>query len=317
MIKILIILLLPIFTFGQSLFAEVDLLFKSEQYTEAETVLHSLLNNNPNEIKALELLGETYAIQQNWDEAVEIYKHLVEIDVMNANYHYQYGGAMGMKAIRSNKFLALLMINDIKYEFLKASELDVDYIESRWALVVFYMELPGILGGSKKNALLYSDALQKLSPVDGYLSKGYIYETDEDLKLAEEYYKKAIEIGGSITCFQKLTSFYENEGQHEKAISTIEEAHDKLQRNSLNYQLGKVCAAYNLDLDKGEKCLYKYINNHSPQDGIPLEWAYYRLAQIYKHKNDKIKAIIWINKSLATQSDFEPAIAEKKLILKM
>ncbi len=222
-----------------------------------------------------------------------------------------------MKALRSNAVSAFFMIDNIEDEFLTTLTLDKNHIDAHWALVVYYTELPGILGGSIKKALKYSEELKTISLVDYYLSKGYVYEYDNEFELAEENYLKAVEVGGSLTCFQKLSDLYETEGSHQKAINTIEEANEKLQRNPLNYQLGKVSAAYNLELEKGENCLKKYIENYTPEDGIPLEWAYYRLAQIFRHKNDQQTALSWINKSLSFQPDFEPAQKEKKLILKM
>jgi tetratricopeptide (TPR) repeat protein len=315
--RILFFFIFPVLTFGQLSVDHIQELFQLEQYKKAETTLTTYLNNHPKEIKALELLGETYAYQENWNAAMKIFKSLVKIDESNANYHYQYGGAMGMKAVRANKLTALFMVSDIKKEFIKATELDKNHIDARWALVVLYTQLPSILGGSQKKALNYAEELKSISPVDGYLSTGYVYEDDEDSKLAEKYYKKAIEVGGSITCYQKLTDLYEKNGQAQKAIDNIEKTQQMHQRNSLNYQLGKVSAAYNIDLEKGKNCLFKYIKNHSPNDGIPLEWAYYRLAQIYKHENNKVTALKWINISLNTLPDFEEALAEKKLILKM
>jgi len=182
---------------------------------------------------------------------------------------------------------------------------------------VYYTELPGIIGGSIKKALLYTEELHTISPVDGYLSKGYVYEYDNEDELAEENYKKAIEIGGSITCFNKLISFYEKNNEPKKAIFIIEEAYSNLKLNVLNYQLGEVSAVNNLDLEKGKNCLLKYIENFTSEKGIPIEWAYFRLAQIYKHQKDKVNALKWINKSLVIQSEFEPAIDEKKLIVTM
>jgi len=317
MIKNLFIFLFPLLSFGQITFSEADSLFQNKEYIKAENGLISILKGNPNDKKSLKLLGEIYAAQEKWDEAVLVFKKLVEIEPENAEYHYRYGGAMGMQAVRSNAVAAFFMIDNVRDEFLTAIELDKNHIDAHWALVVFYTELPGIIGGSYKKAFSYSNKLKTISLVDYYLSKGYIYEHKEEVELAEENYFKAVEVGGSYTCFQKLTDLYENEGEYQKAINTIEKANNKLQRNSLNYQLGKISAAYNLELDKGEKCLLKYIEDYKPEDGTPLERAYYRLAQIYRHKNDKASALKWIEKSLKFKPEFESAQEEKELVLKM
>jgi hypothetical protein len=42
--------------------------------------------------------------------------------------------------------------------------------------------------------LLFSNQLEVLSKVDGYLAKGYIHEYDNEPELAEKYYKKAVRL---------------------------------------------------------------------------------------------------------------------------
>jgi len=315
--KLILILFIPFITIGQDIGNDVEQLFQNKQFVKAENILINYINNNPKDIYAIEMLGDTYGHQKKWDEAISQYKLLVEKNNANANYHFKYGGSLGMKALSVNKFKALTLIGDIKREFHTAANLDPKHIEARWALVELYMQLPGIIGGSKKKSLKFAEELFALSPVDGYLAKGYIYEYDNKPLLAEKNYIKAIEVGGSLTCFEKLTNLYENENQPQKAIQNIEKARDKFQRNALHYQIGKICADYNLQLDKGVKCLTTYIENYTVKDGVPLQWAYYRLAQIFKHKNDKENALKWIDKALAFQSDFDSALEFKSQILKM
>ncbi len=67
----------------------------------------------------------------------------------------------------------------------------------------------------------------------------------------------------------------------------------------------------------GLDCLQAYIKNHSVRDGVPKDWAYYRIAQIYKNLGDKNDALNWINKALSSRSDFEEAEEEKEQILSM
>ena len=313
--KLLIIILFPVWAFSQSLTVEVHRLFDQKLYVQAEKLAADHVEKYPEDLEAVELLGDAYGYQKKWDKAIVYYRQLVEANDFNANYHYKYGGALGMKALNVNKFKALGLIGDIKRSFLKAAELDPEHIDVRWALVELYMQLPGIVGGSKKKSLKYAEELEQLSAVDGYLAKGYIYEYDNEPDLAETYYKKAIHEGGSITCFEKLTNFYENQNQPDRAVANIEKAYEKHNKNALHYQIGKICADYNVQLEKGIRCLMAYIENYSARDGVPVEWAYFRLAQIYKNKNDKKEALKWIDKAIEERVDFKQALEEKQKIL--
>lgn len=314
--RLLLFLLCPVMCFSQQPLDEVDALFSEKQYTKAETIVQTFLENHPENLKALELLGDAYGYQKKWEDAINTYKKLVEKKPNNANYHYKYGGVLGMKALQ-NKLKAVGFIGDIKSSFIKAAELDKNHIEARWALVELYMQLPGIFGGSKSKSLKYAEELEGLSKVDGYLAKGYIYEYDDEPELAETYYKKAIQEGGSLTCFDKLTTFYENKNQPKKAIKTIEEAHNKHQRNALHYQIGKVAAEYNIELDMGEKCLQTYLANYSEKDGVPKAWAHYRLAQIHTHKNNKTQALAHIDIAITELPKIKPFKTQKEKILEL
>ena len=310
---LLCLLLFPLLCIGQTSYKEAETFITQKKFNKAETVLIDFVTDNPKDLQGIELLGDAYGHQKKWDEAIVEYKKLVDAKPKVANYHYKYGGALGMKALTISKFKALGIIGDVKSSFIKAAELDAKHIDARWALVELYMQLPGIVGGSKKKSFKYANELEALSKVDGYLAKGYIYEYDDEPELAEKFYKLAINEGGSVTCYDKLTKLYESENEPEKAIETIEEAHEKHKRNAMHYQIGKVCAEYNLHLNKGEQCLKTYLKHHSAKDGVPKSWAYYRLAQIYKHKKDKTEALKWIDKAIA-EKDLKPFKKEKETI---
>ena len=282
-------------TFSQQSLDIAEGYLQQKKYTKAEQLLAVYVSENPKNIKAIELFGDAYGYQKKWDEAITQYKKLVEAEPLKADYHYKYGGVLGMKALQVNKFAALSIIGDVKEAFLTAAKLDTKHINTRWALVELYMQLPGIIGGSQSKSMQFANELEAISKVDGYLAKGYIHEYDDAPELAEKYYKLAITEGGSLTCYEKLSSFYESTNAPEKALKTIVESQEKHNRNALHYQIGKVAAEYNIQLVKGEQCLQKYIENYSAEDGVPVAWANYRLAQIYKHSKNKEKAIKYID----------------------
>jgi tetratricopeptide (TPR) repeat protein len=301
--------------FSQSKVNEAKKLIVEKSFSKAENVLEIEIKKSPNDTEVIELLGDAYGHQKKWDDAIVQYERLTKINSNNANYFYKYGGALGMKALSISKISALGIIGDVKDAFLKAAALDSKHIETRWALVELYMQLPGLIGGSKTKSLKYANELQNLSKVDGYLAKGYIYEYDDEPELAEKYYLLAIKEGGSLTCFDKLTNLYETNNQPEKAVSNLEHANEKHHRNALHYQIGKVCAEYNVQIDKGEKCLLIYLDNYSAADGVPKAWANYRLAQIYKYKKEKKNALKYIDLAIAELPKIDVFKEERKAVL--
>ena len=210
--KILFIcfLFLNAIAFSQTNFEKAEKLFKEKKYSEAKGLFESYLKSVPNHQKTIEYLGDIAGSSKMWDVAIEHYKKLKISNPNSANYWFKYGGAMGMKAKSVNKFRAVGMIDDIETAFLKAASLDKKHIETRWALVILYIELPGIIGGSEKKAAKYADELLAISKVDGYLAKGYIDVYYNRYKAAEVNLLKAHQIGKSATTYAKLYDFYMN-----------------------------------------------------------------------------------------------------------
>lgn len=233
----LLILLFPMFLLGQTSVIDISKLIEEKKYSEAQQRAVSVLDKNPNNLEVIELLGDSYGYMENWDLALENYKKLVDKNPNNANYQYKQGGVLAMKALTVSKINALGIINEAKAAFVKAAELDPNHIETRWALVELYMQLPGIIGGSISKSLQYANELEAISQVDGFLAKGIVYQYDDKPNLAELNYKQAILVGGSVTCYQSLIDFYLAQNQKGKAIYTLEEAYKTHQTSDFKLQL--------------------------------------------------------------------------------
>src|SRR5690606_25865548 len=81
-------------------------LIDTKEYKKAESKLKAELLRKENE-ELTELLGDVYGHQRKWTEAKNEYKKLVEKDPENADYHYKYGGVLGMMALK-NKLKGLV-----------------------------------------------------------------------------------------------------------------------------------------------------------------------------------------------------------------
>src|SRR6478609_5764072 len=225
---LILFFLFPLLTLAQTNFEKGEKLFKDGKFKQAQPLFESYLQSNLNHIKTLEYLGDIAGQEKSWDKCISYYEKLKTLKPNEANYYFKYGGALGMKSLEVNKFKALGMIGEVRSSFEKAIDLNPKHIEARWALIELNLKLPGIVGGSEAKAIKYSGELRELSPVDGYLSRGHIEEYFDRYSNAEVQYKRAILLGGSKVCYQKLADLYKNKmKQPDKANKVWEEYKNK------------------------------------------------------------------------------------------
>lgn len=222
-----IFLLFPLMIWSQSHFETAEKLYKEHKFVLAEPIFEKYLKSNPSNLETIEYLGDIAGRNKLWDKALLYYKKLKQLKPSEANYHYKYGGALGMKAKDSNKFKALGMIDEVKGSFEKAINLNPQHIGARWALIELYIQLPGIVGGSESKAIKYSTELSRLSAVDGHLSRGHIDEYFKRYAAAEQQYKKAVAAGGSKNSYEMLASLYKNKMNQPQKAKTILETYNK------------------------------------------------------------------------------------------
>ncbi len=221
---LLVFFLFPMLVFSQVNLEKAQQLFEEGKLEQAKPMFEVLLKKNPSNIKILEYLGDIAGRSKDWDEALLYYGKLKKARPSEANFYFKYGGVLGMKALEVSKFKALGMIDEVQSNFEKAIELNPKHIEARWALIELYLQLPGILGGSEKKAIQYSNELSKISAVDGYLSRGHIEEYFKRYTAAEQQYKKAIAVGNSKKTYQKLANLYANKMKSlDKAQAVLDE----------------------------------------------------------------------------------------------
>lgn len=221
------LILSSVWLFAQSDFDKGEKLFNQKKFSEAKLLFENYLKMNPNNYKTIEMLGDLAGQQKNWDEAIKQYKILKNQFPKDAEHCYKYGGVLGMKARESAPFKALGMLDEVESSFLLASKLDLKHVEARWALVIFYLEIPGILGGSEKKSQKFANQIMAISPIEGYLANGYIAEYFKRYTAAEKFYLKANEIGKSDKAYQKLYDLYSNKLKDVQKAKKIKEQLDK------------------------------------------------------------------------------------------
>ncbi|WP_037319168.1 lipopolysaccharide assembly protein LapB [Salegentibacter sp. Hel_I_6] len=260
---------------------------KKNQISQAKR----FFQEHPENIKAIEYLGDIASFEKKWDLAIKHYEKLVENQPNSSAYNFKLGGAMGMKAIEISKFRAALMLGDIKSYLNKAAELDKNHAEVRRALVELYMQLPSIVGGSKDVAQQYVKELESINKVDAYLAKAYISKVEEDEEATKIAVKNAV-----------------SEAISDKSL---------IERNYQNYELGERAAAFGIMPDSAIYFLENYVENYNYKDLKSPAWAHFHIAKIQASRDNKDKALVHVNKALANKFDFPEAEKLKQQILEM
>lgn len=184
---IAIILCPKYFALSQS-YADIGKLLIERKFMQAESLLTERLKKSPDDDSAHYYIGQIIVRSRTvdrYDEAIEHLKYCVSSKPNASNYHLWLGRAYGVKAQNAGAFSAIAFIDDIKTEYLRAIVLDPGNFDARYDLIQFYLQTPGILGGSNSKAREiaqeYENAYPKLAPLlraaidiyDGDFDKGY------------------------------------------------------------------------------------------------------------------------------------------------
>ena len=236
--------------------------FVFSQSNSIDSLINIYKYDDKNEINIIKI-GEAYAAEKMWNSAIYYYKKLVEIDPNNSDYLYRLGGTQAAYSEEVSKFKVLSIIKTAKQNLIKSANLDDKHIYSRWALVQIYSELPEIIGGSKKLALIYCEEILKISKIHGWFSYYYFYNFHDNKRKSEEYKNKIV---GYLKLYPNSFEF-----------------------NHFNFLSGKLLAdVIDGDLNLSVKYLNTYISNYSSADRVSkIDIMYYLnySNQLLKHLN--------------------------------
>ncbi len=149
---------------------------------KAETELLEVLKTEPENLKANLLMSRVCLFKgektENNDEKIKLYdkaasfgKIAIKINPKSADAHFYYSAGIGKNAQLKGIFNALGMVGEIKAEMDKTVELDPKHVIGLNALAQYYMELPGIFGGSIEKT---EELLLKAKELDPNLSMTYV-----------------------------------------------------------------------------------------------------------------------------------------------
>ncbi len=275
---------------GQSKIDQAKKLFENKKYDETKKLLLPIDDDDLDYAAAQYYLGRIAFAQKEYDAAADYFEEAAEANDKNADYFNWLGNTYGTIAGDANPLRQGMLAPKMKSAWEKAIALDSKNLDARISLIQYYLQAPGIMGGSVEKAKEVAAQVLKLKPSEGHRQLGSIYLNEKKTAEAEKEFILMAKadpayVGG-------LANFYTSQKQYDKAFQLFEEVILKNPNDFLSiYQYGRTSAVSGQRLEKGEEYLKKYLTTYTPKQNEPSHaGANMRLAQIYEKKGNKKEA---------------------------
>ena len=274
---------------------------------DALTALQARIQAAPQDAEAPNLLSRAYLLIEKWDRAVEAAERAVALQPKSSDYHLWLGRAYGNKAEHCNPFCAAGLAGKVRSEFERAVELDPANLQARSDLAEYYMEAPGIMGGSKEKARALAEQIQQSDPAPAHWLRARLAEKEKQYDLAEKEFRAAIDASSNpSSAWLDLAGFYRRRGRPADLEAAVNRAVGLPKRSgetlfeaaSLLFQAGR-------NFPGAVAMLRQYLNDEKMVCGAPAFRAHYLLGSILEKQGDKQAAASAFQASLALARDFD------------
>jgi tetratricopeptide (TPR) repeat protein len=275
---------------GQSKIDQAKRLFEDRKYAESEKLLIPIDDDDRDYAAAQYYLGRIAFAKKEYDDAADYFEEATEADDKVADYFSWLGDTYGTIAGDANVITQGMLAPKMKSAWEKAILLDSKNLGARASLIQYYLQAPGIMGGSIEKAKEVAGQVLNLKPAEGHRQLGNIYMKEKKTGEAEKEF--ILMVKADPTYVGGLASFYTSQKQYDKAFELFEEAIQKNGNDFLSiYQFGRTSAVSGQRLDKGEEYLKRYLTTYTPKQNEPSHaGANMRLAQIYEKRGNKKEA---------------------------
>lgn len=267
-------------------------LYEAKRYEEARKFFEAYATKNPKDAEAAFQVGRSLLALKKNEPAAEWLEKAAELAPNRSDVQLLLGRAYGRAAMEANVLRQPGLAKKTRVAWEKSVALDPNNLEAREDLIDFYLEAPGIMGGSVEKAQEQAAEITKRDPARGHMASANIALNQKDNAAAERELKAAVQAAPNNAALRmRLALFYQDQQKWEAAFETLEAAltADPNNWNAL-YQMGRTGAFSGKRLDRSEECLKRYFEHKPGPDDPPLANAHFRLGQIYEKKGNKALA---------------------------
>lgn len=172
--------------------AAANALLQSSKVPEAQVAFEQVLVSAPGNGEASCALALIACNTGDWEKALLLAEKAVATDATNARYQYVWGAANGLAAMKGGMLSKMGHAKKCLAAYRRASELEPDNAQYRWALLNYYQQAPGFAGGDMELAYVQAAAIKKQNPEAGARAFVQLYLAQKKYDLAFRVYDEAL-----------------------------------------------------------------------------------------------------------------------------
>ena len=252
--------------------------------------------------------GRAAMAASNAELATRAFEKAVALDDRNADYHMWLGRSVGSQAIVANRLQQPFLARRARSEFERAVQLDPANIGGHEGLMQFYLNAPGVIGGSLEKARQQAADVGKASRLRGRLAQAAIANHEKDFATAEREFRAAVSTEpDSSVANVGLANFLQASGRGDEAFVVLDRALARRPGDpGLLFGVGRLSAASGRQLDRGEHALRQVLalsTADSAGYGLPAPSViHFRLGELLVKRGLKSQA----KKEFETALDLNP-----------
>ena len=276
---------------------------QANKLADARSALIPYAKANPKDAKGLAYVGRLLIIEgenltgpanekaavKKYEEAADWLEKAVDLDDKNGLYHRWLGDAYGLQAQRAGKLRQAMLATKVKNEYEAAVRLDPKDIDAREAIIEFYLQAPGFMGGSTEKAENEAREIIKLDRLRGHYEMSNVLHRQKkfdaamnQLKIAEREFPDSIMPALRVGYYSiQLQKYDDGFAQFDKVLKKWPDS------RMATFQIGRTAALSGQQLERGEQALRSYLAGPTPEPtkGEPaFASAHYRLGMILEKK---------------------------------
>ncbi len=269
----------------------------------------ALARAEPRNAQAMLLLAQAQMMNREFGDAVKSLERAARLDRSDATIQFMLGQAYGANINNVGMLSKMSYAGRMREAFSRAVELDPDHLEARSGLMQYYLQAPGIAGGSVPKAREQADEIAARHPARGLLAHGQILNSEGQLDEAIESFRAAVSADPTLrgAHYQLAFALQRAERWEEAyhAFVALVGAHPD--EHGGWYQIGRNAALSGVRLAEGTAALEHYVEISGDQPAYEMQHVKFRLGNIHEKAGRTAEAATAYRAALQIAPDFEEA----------